>query len=190
MTELEAPQTVREPRSVVGLLVLCLAVVVLGFVLSSVLIKKYEVASGSMRPTVDVGATVFSSPLLRNDTPSRGDIVLFSVPSGWGHEGGNIPMVRETVFLKRVIGLPGEVISCCGEGGVILINGVPLDEPYLNEGWNNMAGVVGDSWEYVVPEGSYFVMGDNRSNSKDSRHHPDSPFIHKSLLLPYPVLIW
>ncbi len=86
--------------------------------------------------------------------PERGDIILFK-----------FPLDESRLFIKRVIGLPGETVTI--EDGHVYIDGseVPLDETYLNEEWTFKS----DDLVYEVPEDAYFVMGDNRNYSSDSR---------------------
>jgi len=88
--------------------------------------------------------------------PRRGDIVVLMDPTG-----GPIPLI------KRVVGLPGERITVAQ--GRVYVDGMPLDEPYLNQ----VTQSEGRSW--VVPPMQIFVMGDNRSNSKDSRYFGTAP---------------
>ena len=85
--------------------------------------------------------------------PQRGDIVIFKYPDD-----------ESTKFVKRVIGLPGETVSI--KNGDVYINGVELQEDYIREPHSTEA--VNQS-EYTVPENSYFMLGDNRRNSKDAR---------------------
>jgi signal peptidase I len=83
--------------------------------------------------------------------PKRGDIVIFPSPYGDGRE-----------FIKRIIGLPGETVQIIS--GQVMINGTPLDEPYI---------VNKDTRSYpstIIPAGEYFVLGDNRPVSLDSRY--------------------
>jgi signal peptidase I len=84
---------------------------------------------------------------LEND-PQRGDIIIF-----------HFPVNPEEDLIKRVIGLPGETIEV--QDGIVTVNGTPLDEPYITEppAYNG---------EWVVPAGQYFVLGDNRNDSRDS----------------------
>ena len=89
--------------------------------------------------------------------PERGEIIVFHYPNDPSRD-----------FVKRVIGLPGEIISM--QRGDVFINGVKLDEPYLEEkDTHSMA-------PERVPPGAYFVMGDNRDGSSDSRHWGPVPF--------------
>ncbi|XUW99624.1 MAG: signal peptidase I [Dehalogenimonas sp.] len=82
--------------------------------------------------------------------PKRGDIVIFPSPYSDGRE-----------FIKRIIGLPGETVQIVS--GEVRINGTPIDEPYLvNKDTRSYSGT-------VIPTGEYFVMGDNRPVSLDSR---------------------
>jgi signal peptidase I len=83
--------------------------------------------------------------------PERGDVIVFRPPPS-AHSLDE--------FVKRVIGLPGETIEC--KGGVVYIDGKPIEEPYAQGSTSDFAAT-------EVPEGFYFVMGDNRQNSSDSR---------------------
>jgi signal peptidase I len=102
--------------------------------------------------------------------PRRGEVIVFHVPE----EGRD--------FIKRVIGVPGDTVKV--EGDTVYINGQPIEEPYLKEAYDaahaaggeyNSAGQWWDDFpnsqnpDGTVPEGSLFVLGDNRSNSEDSR---------------------
>ena len=90
---------------------------------------------------------------IRSD-PKRGDVVIFHFPDD---------PTGKMYYVKRVIGLPGETVNIVD--GKVYINGsdTPLDEPYLAE---PMEGSYGP---YTVPEGCYFMLGDNRNNSQDAR---------------------
>jgi signal peptidase I len=83
---------------------------------------------------------------------------------------GLLPDNSENHLIKRVIGLPGDHVKCCDEGGRITINGVPVKEPYLMKG--NAASE--SPFDITVPRGRVWVMGDHRSDSSDSRFH-DAP---------------
>ena len=120
------------------------------------LIQTYFIPSESMVPTLEVGDRLMVYKLAFTlGNVDRGDLVVFNRP----------PALEETElkdFVKRVVGLPGERVSA--ENSVLLINGSPLEEPYLAPGvWTQ------DFAELEVPQGHVFVMGDNRFNSRDSR---------------------
>jgi signal peptidase I len=98
-------------------------------------------------------------------------------------------------LVKRVIGLPGDVVECCDPEGRILVNGVPIEETYVRDG-STPSDV---DFKVTVPEGSYWVLGDNRSNSTDSRFHQDLPskgfvsntfLVGRAVLISWPVENW
>jgi signal peptidase I len=77
-------------------------------------------------------------------------------------------------LIKRVIGLPGDTVECCNDYGQLSVNGVPVVEPYVKFPPGETR-VSGDDFSVTVPEGSLWVMGDNRYNSKDSRYNRETP---------------
>jgi len=124
---------------------------VLALILRYFVVQAFWIPSGSMIPTLVPGDRVLVSKFWYHfQPPKRGQIVVFKYP-----------LDPKRDFIKRVIGLPGEVVSM--EEGVVYIDGEPLAEPYVkNHDSFNMKPV-------KVPENAYFVMGDNRPNSQDSR---------------------
>jgi signal peptidase I len=86
---------------------------------------------------------------------NRGDLVVFERPPGETDTD-----IKD--LIKRVVGLPGDVVSSCG--GQVCIDGTPLEEPYLPDG-----ATTGEFERQTVPDDHVFVMGDNRDNSRDSR---------------------
>jgi signal peptidase I len=143
-------------RSLVEWLIVLGIVVLLLVLVRAFLIQPYAIPSASMSPTLVEGDRVAVSPLsYRLGDVSRGDIVVFDRPASES-EVGDDPMI------KRVIGLPNETIAI--ENDTVVINGIPLSEPYLQDGvaYPDMAAV-------VVPPDHVFVLGDNRSDSRDSR---------------------
>ena len=143
------------------LIVLLIRIFVIGF---------YEIPSRSMMDTVVPGDRVITSKL----TPKvfnlkRGDIVVFKDPNNWlGEEQSNA--LGGQYLIKRLIGLPGDVVECRGAGQPITVNGVEVNESaYIRPGVDPSAF----PFSVTVTEGHVFVMGDNRANSADSRYHQD-----------------
>jgi len=113
-------------------------------------------------------------PLWLFGGPQRGDIVVFEAP------GGN-----DRDFIKRIIGLPGETVEV--KHGEVYVNGKALDEPYL------VHHATYDFEERTIPEGNYFVLGDNRPNSSDSHlgwFVPTDTIIGKAWLSYWPPASW
>ena len=143
----------------VGIIVVALLAAVL---LKTFLVQAFFIPSESMEPTLHIGDRVLVNKLsYRLHEVHRTDVVVFERPPG---QTGD-PTIKD--LIKRVIGLPGDRIE--SRDGAMWINGKRLPEPYLP------AGTVTSGVEpQVVPAGHYFVMGDNRSNSRDSRYFCDS----------------
>jgi signal peptidase I len=129
----------------------------------SLLVRTYVaearlIPSGSMLPTLKIGDRLvidkFFYGISGIKDVQRGDIVVFNPPPA-ANSKSDIP------FIKRVIGLPGETISI--KKGAVYISGEPLAEPYISE------KPAGDFKPFVIPDGTIFLMGDNRNNSSDSR---------------------
>jgi len=115
------------------------------------IVQAYQIPSASMSPTLRVGDRILTTKY--NFSPEkthRGDVIVFKYPKD-----------RKTDYVKRVIGLPGEKISILNNK--VFIDGKRLDEPYTASHNSERYG------PYTVPQGSYFVMGDNRDVSLDSR---------------------
>jgi len=157
--------------------VLLVIALVLAFLLRTFVVQVFYIPSSSMEPTLSVNDRMIVEKLTyRFREPARGEIVVFEGESLTdtavddtagdrivrvvGQFLGVVPASARD-FVKRVIGLPGDEILI--EQGVVSVNGVPLDEPYV---------VFDDPSDYgpvVVPEGTLFFLGDNRPNSSDSR---------------------
>lgn len=176
----------------------------LTFLIQTFLFKVYYVPSGSMEPTLH-GVTVGGDRILVNKVvydfrdPKPGDIVVFRGPDRWAAETNAIPGPTSVIgkigqalgsvvgiappnekdFVKRVVAVGGQTVTCCDAQGRILVDGVPLDEPYIVAG-NEIPFVPGVEdcttstasqrcfLPFKVPEGQLWVMGDNRYGSGDS----------------------
>ena len=133
------------------ILVIVIAVAAALFI-NNVLIINSVVPSGSMESTIMTGSRMMGLRVSYwFSDPQRGDIVVFKYPDN-----------PKENFVKRVIGLPGDTVEIIG--GVTYVNGEVLEEPYLNE-----EPLPRNYGPYEVPEGCYFMMGDNRNHSNDSR---------------------
>ena len=130
------------------------------------LIQPFYVKGASMEPNFHDNEYLLTDKVsYRFGEPERGDVVVFKAPPTYKDE-----------FIKRVIGLPGEEVMV-KEGG-IFVNGQKINEPYLDSGVITKSGnVTSEGKALTVPEGSYFVLGDNRDHSLDSR---SIGFINKS----------
>ena len=131
---------------------------VIFFVIQNFVAQPYRVQQQSMEDTLQPGEYVLVDKLTpRFNDYRRGEVVVFTPPD-------TFPQPDGTPFIKRVIGLPGDEISI--SDGVVQVNGTALDEPYV-KGSITEAPPGQDRW--VIPADEFFVMGDNRSNSADSR---------------------
>jgi signal peptidase I len=183
------------------------------WVIRSFIVQPYRVPSGSLEPTILPGDFIAVNQfayglrfpignftLIPIGTPKRGDIVLF-----------RYPVNPSIIFVKRVIGLPGDHIEYINK--VLYINGKRMLQTYSGRGYDldktqyklpviikeeNLMGIkhkiflwfsAGDtgSYDFYVPEGMYFMMGDNRDNSDDSR---DWGFVSKRQLIGKAFLVW
>ncbi len=188
----EAGEKSRGPLGFLGaavrevVLVLAMAMV-LSFVVKTWFIQAFYIPSGSMEDTLLVGDRVVVSKLTPGPIDlQRGDVIVFQDPGDWldtvplpertGIGGrihdalvfvGLLPSESEDHLIKRVIGLPGDHVSCCDDQGRVMVNGQPVDETYVR------TGDAPSSLEFdiTVPANRVWVMGDHRSDSEDSRYH-------------------
>ncbi len=154
--------------------------VLVAVLLRTFVVQTFFIPSGSMEPTLQIGDRILVDKLSYHlHGVDRGDIVVFSRPPAENCGG---PEVNDLV--KRVIGLPGDVISL--SSGYVYIDGKRLNESWLpaTEQGITSAGPTGNnsnlSHPYRIPANSYFVMGDNRNDSCDSRYWGP---IQKSLIV-------
>jgi signal peptidase I len=151
--------------------VIAIVAIGLALVIQAFLVKPYRIPSPSMVDTLEIGDRVLVNRVVYHlKDVERGDVIVFRYPRN-----------RNVVFIKRVVGLPGDVLQA--KDGKLYVNGVAQDEPYVHQTGGvtdptePAGGIPGttmsDPWglsgEYTVPEASYFMMGDNRTDSDDSR---------------------
>jgi signal peptidase I len=155
-----------------GLILMAFA---LALLIKSTLLQAFWIPTGSMEPTLVRGDRVIVAkvPYYFHD-PQRGDVIVFEEPdpakepergvwgaiTHWLGQGLGFSPPDHPDYIKRVIGEPGDVVSA--RNGDVYVNDVRISEPYLHERTARFP-------ETTVPEGELFVMGDNRSNSLDSR---------------------
>ncbi len=146
--------------------------ILISFLITKLIIINAVIPSGSMENTVMTNDRIIAFRLsYLFSKPERQDVVILDSPNE----------NEDKLYLKRIIGLPGETINIID--GKVYINNeeLPLDEPYLKE---DMLGSFGP---YAIPDGYYFVMGDNRNNSIDSRYW-QTPFVEEDKILGKAVL--
>lgn len=126
---------------------------VIAFVVSRGIIVNAQTPTDSMENTIMRGDRYFGFRLAYMfDEPQRQDIIIFKFPDN-----------EKEIFVKRIIGVPGDVVEI--KDDIVYVNGEPLDEPYLKE-----AMKLHQNMTFIVPDESYFVMGDNRNISNDARY--------------------
>lgn len=167
----------------IGALTMLLAVVaVSAFVVRPFLLEPFYIPSASMEPTLhgcpgcQPDRVLVEKITYRFRDPKRGEIVVFDRPAG-------VP-ASDARLIKRVIGLPGETVS--GHDGSVWIGDRRLEEPYVNPACGGTAAFD----PVVVPSDSYFLMGDNRCDSLDSRYFGPVAKSHltgRALLIVWPL---
>ncbi len=138
-----------------------LIAVVLALLIRAEVAEARRVPTPSMVPTVHPGDRLLAEKIIYRFTgPKRGDIIVFRPPFVEQETMLGQFLGKEDDYLKRVIALPGETVQVTD--GKVLINGEPLEEPYV------AAAPVYEMAPVTVPEGKLFVLGDNRNDSFDS----------------------
>jgi signal peptidase I len=169
--------------------VLIIIALALALVIKSFAFQAFWIPSGSMENTLEVNDRVLVNKLVYHLRPiHRGDIVVFDGTGSWNFgppadsnifskavselEGIVGASHDSAIYIKRVIGLPGDRVACCTASGQVTVNGVPLSESsYLFPG--NVPSRV--PFGFTVPPGRLWVMGDHREVSFDSRGHQGDP---------------
>lgn len=170
--------------AVVAVIALAISVLVKTF-----LVQAFYIPSESMESTLLVNDRILVNKLLSPDALQRGDVVVFTDPGDWlpepAPETNTVKRVATEVLtfigilpgdagehlIKRVVGLPGDRVACCTTDGRLTVNGTAVEEPYLDQD----TAPSEFAFDVVVPAGRIWVMGDNRSNSADSRAHMGQP---------------
>ena len=188
----EADGTREGRRSFLGELpVLVLVAIVLVIVLKAFVVQAFYIPSRSMEPTLQVGDRILVNEMVyRFRDIRRGEVVVFDGVDSWVSDPGAVsgdgsanPVRRfartvgstlgvvppnDKIYIKRVVGVAGDRVTCCDDSGRLTVNGVPLDE----EGYLFPGDEPSDRrFDVDVPPGRIFVLGDHRAMSADSREH-------------------
>jgi signal peptidase I len=173
-------------RSTVELILIVAAALFFALTLQALAVKPYRIPSGSMEPTLKIGQRIIVDRFSHNvgGDPHLGDVTVFYPPRGADdsecgrrgegpfYSGGPqtrhacsqpTPKHSDSTFVKRVVGLPGDRIAVVD--GHVVRNGKRTEEPFAS----SCSGAECNLNEVTVPKGMYFLMGDNRGNSDDSR---------------------
>ncbi|MCZ2850737.1 signal peptidase I [Modestobacter sp. VKM Ac-2978] len=183
--------------------VLLVIAFVLALLVKTFLVQAFFIPSGSMEQTLHGCTGCTGDRVLVNKVPywfgepEPGDIVVFQGPDTWSPEiaveeptnwftGAALTLGRaigvappsEDDYVKRVIATEGQTVECCDPQGRVMVDGEPLDEPYIHQDSPlNTGGSGGREFPPVtVPEGRLWVMGDHRSASADSKQHMDDQY--------------
>lgn len=176
-------------------LIIVLIAVLVSFLVKTFVVRSFYIPSGSMEDTLLVNDRILVDEITpRFGGYDHGQIIVFRDPGGWlpPSSAEPRPAIVEAVdwllslvglsapdsddhLVKRIIGLPGDHVVCCNAIGQITVNGVPIDETDYLKLPSGESAASGDPFDVVVPEGSLWVLGDNRYRSKDSRYNQDQP---------------
>jgi signal peptidase I len=171
--------------SIVELVLIVAAALGLALAIQAFIVKPYRIPSGSMEPTLSIGQRILVDRIANNfGSPSVGDIVVFHPPAAYGqgcsdpNEGENSSgqdgaeacavawgKASSQTFVKRVVGLPGDRLSV--KSGHVIRDGVQEKDSYIDP--CSGSGSCNFPTTVTVPRGDYFMMGDNRGESDDSR---------------------
>lgn len=145
-------------REVLEFVIPIILAVAIALFLKNCVIANAKVPTGSMLNTIQEGDRIIASRLAYlNDDPERYDIIIFKFPDD-----------ESQYFVKRVIGLPGETVNIVN--GIVYVTKTDGTTIQLDDSFVTNCVPMGNFGPYVVPEDSYFMLGDNRNNSEDSRY--------------------
>jgi signal peptidase I len=203
----------RRRSALVELLVLGVIAIVLALIIKTYAIQAFFIPSASMENTLDIGDRVLINKVVYDFRGiHRGDIIVFDGRGSWDPNtpsssnifsrfGSDLEGIvgishDSSIYIKRVIGLPGDHVVCCNANGQITVNGVPLSEQsYLYPGNQPSA----QPFNITVGSGRLWVMGDHRAVSYDSRGHigdpgggtiPESAVLGRAFVIIWPPSRW
>ena len=184
MSRSDTPEAKSTGSSILELVVIVAVALGMALAIQAFLIKPYRIPSESMVPTLQIGQRVLVNRIgMHFGDPKVGDILVFHPPEGAESSTGDqcgeqpksgaacdqpTPKKASVNFIKRVVGAPGDTIAV--RNGRVIRNGKPTKEPFISDTCRNDAGA-GCNFRnpITVPPGHYFMMGDNRGESDDSR---------------------
>lgn len=197
-------------QKIISLLKIVIIALMINILIKGFLIRAYTVESGSMENTLMVQDRVVTEVVSRYFTqPARGDIIVFVFPDTNMKTGEQKirmntfeyskyvissllrlqkPADVEEEYVKRIIGLPGDIVDI--KNSKVYVNGEMINEPYLVN--QNITNITSSNikFPYTVPSNQYFVLGDNRQNSNDSRQWGTVPYeniIGKAMFVYFPI---
>lgn len=161
----------------------CLPIIIaliVAIVLKTFVFANAQVPTGSMLNTIQLGDRVIASRIeYKFNDPERYDIIIFKFPDDVdAHEKD--PSVKVEYFVKRIIGLPGETVEIVN--GVVYVTDKDGNTQQLKDDFVTTETPVGNYGPFVVPEDSYFCLGDNRNHSEDSRFW-NNKYVHRDLII-------
>jgi len=160
----------KKPSFFTEILQSLLVAALLAFIIHTFIMQNFRIPSGSMEPTLQIQDYIFASKLAyRLNEPKRGDIVVFKYPKD-----------TSRYFVKRLIAVGGETVAL--QDSKLYIDGQLAPEDYLPQGLKFR-----DYGPVTVPEANYFMLGDNRNNSSDSR---DWGFVPRNLVIVKEIFIY
>lgn len=152
-------------KEIMSYVVIVIVSVVIAVLLCNFVIINSSIPTGSMEDQIQVGDRIIGFRLAYAfSEPQRGDVVIFKFPDD-----------ESQTFIKRIIGLPGDIVEI--KNGKVYVSGEELVEDYIKEPMRT-----DENFRFVVPADSYFVMGDNRNHSKDSRYW-ENTFVARDKIL-------
>jgi signal peptidase I len=221
----ERPESVRSRRTrgvklfLRDILLIFLAALLISFLIKTFLLRSFYIPSESMESTLIRNDRIIVNQLTPDLVPIKhGDVVVFKDPGGWldptievqqnafmtavdsvlGFVGLSAPDSNDHL-IKRVIGLPGDNVICCDDFGRITVNGIALEEDYIQLP-AGAANASPETFDITVPDDSLWVLGDNRYQSADSAfHHANEPgheyvpytdVVGRAVLISWPVSRW